>query len=148
QYVLILETIEEDARLVPIWIGASEGSSIALHMQSTQLPRPITHDLIVNMLKLFDATIKKIIISDLKDNTYYAIIEANYDKKLHQIDARPSDAVAIGVRCNATLYIDEKVLEKCPKIERPISEQDIEKFRSDMQNLSPEEFFRRLEQKE
>ena len=148
QYVLVLETVEKNARLVPIWIGASEGSSIALQLQGAELPRPITHDLIVNILKLFDAKIEKIVISDLRDNTYYAIIEAKQKEKRFEIDARPSDAVAVAVRTNAPIFIDEKVLDKCPRIERPISEKDVKKFKEELQNMSPEEFFRKLEQKE
>ncbi|MBI1884480.1 MAG: bifunctional nuclease family protein [Chlamydiae bacterium] len=147
QYVIVLEAIE-DARLVPIWIGASEGSSIALQLQGAELPRPITHDLIVNLFKLFEVKLNKVIVSDLKDNTYFAILEVEANGKRFEIDSRPSDAIAIAVRMQTPLFIDEKVLEKCPKIERPISEEDVEKFRKDLQNISPEEFFKKLEDKD
>ncbi len=147
QYVVILEAIE-DQRLVPIWIGASEGSSIALQLQGTELPRPITHDLLVNLFKLFEVTLIRVIVSDLRDNTYYAIIEAEKDGKLYSIDSRPSDAIAVAVRAKIPILIDEKVLEKCPRIERPISDEDVEKFKNELQNMSPEEFFKRLEKPE
>lgn len=147
QYVIVLEAVESQ-RLVPIWIGASEGSSIALQLQGAELPRPITHDLIVNLLKLFEVKLGRIIISDLKDNTYYAIIEAENHGKNYAIDSRPSDAIAIAVRTQTPIFIDEKVLEKCPKIDRPITEKDVEKFKQELQNLSPEEFFKQLEKKE
>jgi len=144
QYVLVLETAE-DQRLVPIWIGASEGSSIALQLQGAELPRPITHDLIVNLVRLFEVKLTKIIISDLRDNTYFAVIEAESHGKHYEIDSRPSDAVAIAVRNQTPIFIDDKVLEKCPKIDRPITDDDVEKFKQDLQTMSPEEFFKRLE---
>jgi bifunctional DNase/RNase len=144
QYVVVLEAIENQ-RLVPIWIGASEGSSIALQLQGAELPRPITHDLIVNLLKIFEVKLRKVVISDLKDNTYYAVIEAENDGKHYEIDSRPSDAIAIAVRTQTPIFIDEKVLEKCPKIERPITDEDIDKFRRELQAMSPEEFFKKLE---
>lgn len=144
QYVIVLEAIENQ-RLVPIWIGASEGSSIALQLQGAELPRPITHDLIVNLLKMFQVKIAKVVISDLKDNTYYAIIAAENQGKNYEIDSRPSDAIAIAVRTQTPIFIDEKVLEKCPKIDRPITDEDIEKFKTELQNMSPEDFFKKLE---
>ncbi|MBI1870796.1 MAG: bifunctional nuclease family protein [Chlamydiae bacterium] len=147
QYVVVLEAID-DQRLVPIWIGASEGSSIALQLQGAELPRPITHDLIVNILKMFDVKFQKIIVSDLKDNTYFAIIELEFQGRHYEIDARPSDAIAIAVRSDTPIFIDEKVLEKCPKIDRPISDEEVDKFKKDLQNMSPEEFFKRLEKKD
>lgn len=147
QYVIILESVE-DQRLIPIWIGASEGSSIALKLQGAELPRPITHDLMVNMLNLFNVKLSKIIITDLKDNTYFAVIECDYEGKHFEIDSRPSDAIAIAVRTSTPIFIDEKVLEKCPRIESPITDEEVEKFRKELQTLSPEEFFKKLEKKE
>lgn len=147
QYVVILEAVEEQ-RLVPIWIGASEGSSIALQLQGAELPRPITHDLVVNILRLFEIKLLKVIVSDLRDNTYYAIIEAQREGKIYSIDSRPSDAIAIAVRAQTPIFIDEKVLEKCPKIDRPITDEDVHKFKNEIQNISPEEFFKRLKKEE
>lgn len=147
QYVIILEAVE-DARLIPIWIGASEGSSIALKLQGAELPRPITHDLMVNMLNLFNVKLTRIIITDLRDNTYFAVIECEHEGKHFEIDSRPSDAIAIAVRTNTPIFIDERVLEKCPRIERPITDEEVEKFRKELQTLSPEEFFKKLEKKE
>lgn len=145
QYVVVLEDIEK-TRLVPIWIGVNEGNAIALEMQGEKFPRPLTHDLIVNMLKLLDAKIEKIVISDLKENSYYAVIHLKTGEKMFEIDARPSDSLALAVRLRCPIFIDEKVLKKCPLIDSTITEEEAEKFKADLKSMSPEEFFRSLEE--
>jgi uncharacterized protein len=145
QYVVVLEDIEK-TRLVPIWIGVNEGNAIALEMQGEKFPRPLTHDLMVNVLKELGAEIEKIVISDLKENSYYALIMLKFDGKTLEIDARPSDSIALAVRVQCPIYIDEKVLSKCPQIEGPITEGEIERFKEDLKKMSPEEFFKSLEE--
>ncbi len=144
QYVVVLEDIEK-TRLIPIWIGVNEGNAIALEMQGEKFPRPLTHDLIVNILKELGAQIEKIVVSDLKENSYYALIYVRHAGKVYEIDARPSDALALAVRVNCPIFIDEKVLNKCPMIEGPITHDEIEKFKEDLKKMSPEEFFQSLE---
>ncbi len=146
QYVVVLEDVEK-TRLVPIWIGVNEGNAIALALQGEKFPRPLTHDLIVNLLKTMNATVEKIVISDLKDNSYYAIIHLKIDGKILEIDARPSDSLAIAVRTHSPIYIDETVLAKCPPISTgPISKDEIDKFKDELKTMAPEEFFKRLEE--
>ena len=145
QYVVVLEDVEK-TRLVPIWIGVNEGNAIALEMQGEKFPRPLTHDLIVNILSALKAEIKKVVINDLKENSYYALIHIQIDGKTLLLDARPSDSLALAVRTQCPIFIDEKVLLKCPKIENPISKEDIEKFKDVLKTMSPEEFFKSLEE--
>ena len=145
QYVVVFEDLEK-TRLVPIWIGVNEGNAIALEMQGEKFPRPLTHDLIVNILKDLGAEIEKIVVSDLKENSYYALIYIRYGGKTFEIDARPSDSLALAVRVHCPIFIDEKVLNKCPQIEGPITQSEIEKFKEDLKKMSPEEFFKSLEE--
>ena len=144
QYVVVLED-KEKTRLVPIWIGVSEGNAIALEMNGEKFPRPLTHDLIVNILGTLGAKIEKVVISDIRDNSYFAEITVKLNGKSFDIDARPSDSLAMAVRIKCPIYIDDKVLEKCPLIERPISKEDVDKFKEDLKKMSPEEFFKKLE---
>lgn len=143
QYVVTLEEVD-GSRLVPIWIGTSEGGSIAMVLQGEKFHRPLTHDLMVNVLKDVGAEIEKIIISDLKDNAYYAVIILRQGEKTLSIDSRPSDAIALAVRTNSPIFIDEKVLSLCPVINKPISEDEIKNFEQEIENLRPEDFFRKL----
>ena len=144
QYVVVLEDVEK-TRLVPIWIGVNEGNAIALEMNGEKFPRPLTHDLIVNILGTLGAKIEKVVISDIKDNSYFAKITVQIDSKSFEIDARPSDSLAMAVRTKCGIYIDDRVLDKCPQIEKPISDDDIQKFSDDLKRMTPEEFFKKLE---
>lgn len=146
QYVVVLEDIEK-TRLVPIWIGVNEGNAIALELQGEKFPRPLTHDLLVSLVKELGGTFEKIIVTDLKQNSYYAHIIIRHNGKLLEIDARPSDSLAVAVRVHCPIFIDEKVLLKCPPLSSgPISKEDVDKFKEDLKNMSPEEFFKSLEE--
>ncbi len=145
QYVVVLEDLQR-TRLVPIWIGVSEGNAIALEMQGEKFPRPLTHDLILNFLTALNAKVAKVVISDLKDNSYYALITLESGGKALEIDARPSDSLAIAVRAKCPIFIEDKVLKKCPKIENTISEGEIENFKEELKTMSPEDFFKKLEE--
>ncbi len=145
QYVVVLEDVEK-TRLVPIWIGVNEGNAIALEMQGEKFPRPLTHDLIVHFLNALNAEIEKVVISDLKENSYYAVIYVKHNGKTLPLDARPSDSLALAVRVHCPIYVDEKVLNKCPLVEHPITKEEIEKFKEQLKTMSPEEFFKGLEE--
>ena len=145
QYVVVLQDID-NTKLVPIWIGVNEGNAIALEMQGEKFPRPLTHDLIVILLKTMGAEVEKVVVSDLKESSYYALIYLKYNGKTITIDARPSDSLALAVRVHCPIYIDEKVLKKCPEMQGPISKQEIDKFKEELKTMSPEEFFKKLEE--
>jgi len=145
QYVVVLEDVEK-TKLVPIWIGINEGNAIALEMQGEKFPRPLTHDLMVNMLGVLNAKVDKVVVSDLKENSYYALIYIKYNGNIITVDARPSDSLALAVRVHCPIYIDEKVLAKCPHLEGPITQDEVEKFKESLKTMSPEEFFKKLEE--
>lgn len=143
QYVVTLEEVD-GSRLIPIWIGISEGASIALVLEGEKFKRPLTHDLAVNLIKALGGSLEKIIISDLKENAYYATLILKLGEKSLEIDSRPSDAIALAVRTSAPIFVEEKVLELCPVISKPISEDEVKNFEKEIENLRPEEFFKRL----
>ena len=145
QYVVSLEDVNGN-RLIPILIGLSEGNAIVLQLQGEKTPRPMTHDLMANMLKEFGLHVEKITITDLKDNTYFAEIEIKDGDKSYKIDSRPSDAMALAVRTNSPIFVDDKVFEKCPVINKPITEEEVEKFKDDLKRLGPEDFFKKFEE--
>jgi uncharacterized protein len=99
-------------RTLPIIIGEYEAQSIALGLEKIKPPRPITHDLALNMLDMLTAEIERIVVTELKNNTYYAIIYIRQNSKLHEIDSRPSDAIALAVRRNIPIFVEEEVMEK------------------------------------
>ncbi|MBN1405382.1 MAG: bifunctional nuclease family protein [Candidatus Omnitrophica bacterium] len=143
QYIVTLEEIG-GIRLIPIWIGPSEGMAISAKLNSQVFQRPMTHDLISDMLGKVKAKIKKVTITDVKDNTFYASMTLSFNKKIIEIDSRPSDAIALAVRVNAAIFIDDAVFKKCPSIQKPITEQEITDFKKHLENLKPEDFFKKV----
>ncbi|OPY64267.1 MAG: hypothetical protein A4E57_03583 [Syntrophorhabdaceae bacterium PtaU1.Bin034] len=141
--IVILKDHEEQD-VLPIWIGLLEASSIATALENVQTPRPMTHDLLKNVLDHLGARVVKIEINDLKDNTYYAVIHLEVDKKRMVIDSRPSDAIALALRVNATILVDENVIKKSAKVELSKKEDkvvvDTSEWEEILENLSPDDF--------
>src|SRR5512147_815613 len=109
---IIILRDEEDKRSLPIWVGIFEANAIALELEKIATPRPMTHDLIKNILDHLGATVQQVIINDLRDNTFYAVIEISINGNRVAIDSRPSDAIAIALRVNAPIFVDESVIGK------------------------------------
>lgn len=145
QYVVTLEEVD-GTRLVPIWIGITEGNAIAMVIQGQKFHRPLTHDLMANIIKDVGAEVERIVISDLKENAYYATITIKQNGKTYEIDSRPSDAMALAVRTKSPIFIDEKVFKLCPVINKPITDDEVKKFKEELKGLRPEDFFKRLDE--
>ncbi len=128
-YILLLKEIDGDGRL-PIWIGKPEADSIALALGKVVTPRPLTHDLIKNIIDGLKVRITKIVVTEILDNTYYALVCLNDGKKETFIDSRPSDAVAVALRTNTPIFIEESIMEKR-------STDELEEW---LKNLRPEDF--------
>ena len=111
QRVVILKEKGTD-RYLPIWIGPAEADAIAVKLQGVSVPRPLTHDLIQSMLDVLGASVSSIIVSDLKNDTFFAKIVLNVDGGQMEVDSRPSDAIALAVRVDAPIYAEEGVLDK------------------------------------
>jgi hypothetical protein len=109
--VLILKD-EEEAKTLPIWIGAMEAMAISLSLNNVDLPRPMTHDLLLSSMKTLDADVTRVEVVALKEGTYYAEIEVRIGDSVKRIDSRPSDAIALALRAEAPIYVDQEVLEQ------------------------------------
>jgi len=103
---------QNDERSLPVFIGAAEAQSIALHLDKVSLPRPLTHDLLKSLLDCLECRLKRIVVNDLKDSTFYALLVLEKDGRETQVDARPSDAIALALRCGAPLYVAERVMSR------------------------------------
>lgn len=143
--IIFLDEIH-GTRILPIWIGAMEAQSIAIRLSGYTSPRPMTHDLFFSMLKQMEVKVAKVKINDIVDNTYYACVELTDQKgkPLFSLDSRPSDAVAIAVRFGCNIYINEKVFEKTQVLSKPITEDEVVKFKEDLKNLKPTDIISQL----
>ena len=141
QYVIVLEEID-GPRLIPIWIGPAEGNSIAMHLKNVSLPRPMTHDLMVTFLKSVNAKISKVVITELKESTFYASIYLEQDGTVQEIDARPSDSIALALRASSPLFVDDSVFEQCEPLLKPISKDEVDDFRKKLVDLRPEDIYK------
>ena len=140
--IVILEDLEEE-RALPIWVGIFEANAIALEMESVPTPRPMTHDLIKNILEGIQAEVSRIVVNDLQDNTFYAVILLSLNGTEVTIDARPSDAIALALRVDAPIYVAKKVLDEARLIDLPDTEQledDKEQWKEWLENIRPEDF--------
>ncbi|MCS7279769.1 MAG: bifunctional nuclease family protein [Thermodesulfobacteriaceae bacterium] len=109
--VMLLKEVNGN-RILPIWIGILEATSIAAKLENVKFPRPLTHDLMTHIFEQLGIKIPKIEIVDLRENTYYALITLDIEGKILELDARPSDAVALAVRTGAEIFVREEVLQK------------------------------------
>lgn len=97
--------------VLPIWVGIYEANAIALEIEKISTPRPMTHDLIRNLLRGFDAGIRKVVVNELRDDTFYAVIWVERNGELISVDSRPSDALALALRLDCPIYVDDTVLK-------------------------------------
>ena len=137
--IVLLKDLEEK-EVVPIWIGFFEASAIATQLEKVQLSRPMTHDLMKNLLDNLGIMVIKIEVSDLRENTFYAIIHLDMDGKHFAIDARPSDAIALALRTNASIYVHEEVIEKSRKIDLRQHKEGEETLDELLEGLSSKDF--------
>lgn len=111
QRVVILR-VKETNRYLPIWIGPAEADSIAYKMQKVEVPRPLTHDLLLSVISTLGATVDRIVVSELTDDTFFAKIVLSINGATYEVDSRPSDAIALAVRTEAPIFADDTVVEK------------------------------------
>ena len=141
--IIILKS-EEDDRAIPIWIGLLEATAIASALQDIKFDRPMTHDLFKNFTELLNFTVSKVEVCDLKENTFYARIYFASEDDSFDMDARPSDAIAIALRFGAPIYVDEKVIEKsAPDVKEGEvldTSEEGKKWAEYLQKLSPDDF--------
>jgi bifunctional DNase/RNase len=139
--VLLVDQPETIA--LPIWIGQAEATAIAIQLQGVKTPRPMTHDLLKSILQSLSATVKRVVVTDVQNSTYFAEIHIVSNGQEIIIDSRPSDAIALALRMEAPIYIEEKVAAQAIALKKPL-EEEMEEFRKFLENVKPEDFKRTL----
>ena len=129
----------EGGRVLPIWVGVFEANAIALQMENVQTPRPMTHDLLKNVIEDLAAAVERIVVTDLKENTFYAVIHLRADGRGVVVDARPSDAIALALRAGAPIYVEETVIASARSVEASKDSMDVGRLQKWLENLSDEE---------
>lgn len=139
--IVILKDVNGNA-VLPIWVGVYEANAIALEIEKVATPRPMTHDLIKNLLLGLHTAVRKVVVNDLRDETFYALIWLEQDGQIISIDSRPSDALALALRLDCPIYVEENVL-KSSKVENAASEKATsEELRKWLENLNDEDMGR------
>ena len=133
-----------DRRALPIYIGQDQAKAIISVLEGQTPPRPLTHDLIVNMLEAWEMVLEKVVIHSLQDNTFYALLVVKQGETRREIDSRPSDAIAIALRTDSPIWVMEEVVADASiPVDRDADEAERRAFREFLSNLSPEELIKR-----
>lgn len=129
----------EGQRVLPIWVGVFEANAIALQIENITTPRPMTHDLLRNLIGDLNATVQRVVISDLRENTFYALIYLATAGDVVAIDARPSDAIALALRTQAPILVEEHVIDNAKTLDIAQDRGDTERLQRWLESLDPEE---------
>jgi bifunctional DNase/RNase len=136
---IILLRDSEGQKVLPIWVGIYEANAIALQIENVSTPRPMTHDLLKNVINDLKASVRKIVVSDLKDNTFYALIYLDVNGDTVAIDARPSDAIALALRARAPIFVEESVIDNAKPFDPSGDKPDTDRLQKWLENLDPDE---------
>jgi len=158
QPIVLLKTVD-DERFLPIWIGHPEAAAILMKLQGASPPRPMTHDLVTDIISELQGEVVRVTVTELRENTYYARITIVQDGREVEVDARPSDAIALAVRCEAQIFAADEVVEEsgiefqAEDEEQPgfvtassLADLDPAEFREFLETVTPEEFASSLEE--
>ena len=130
---------EDDKFFLPIWVGIFEANAIALQLENVTTPRPMTHDLLRNMISELNAQVTRIVINDLRDSTFFAQIRLLIGGKTLELDARPSDAIALALRTEAPIFVAQSVLEQAQTITPEAGDDQDDKMKKWFEGLGPDE---------
>ena len=136
--IVILQDVDRNT-LLPIWVGIFEANAIALQIERVDTPRPMTHDLLKNVLLHFDAEVEKIVVTQLKDNTFFALIHLTKNGEAMTIDSRPSDAIALALRTDAPIFVTEDVIRNSRNITLDKEKLDPDEVKKWLESLNPED---------
>lgn len=138
---IVLLKDQEERNFLPIWIGMFEAAAIAMELQEFKPPRPMTHDLLTKTIESLHGNIKKVVISEIVENTFYAVIEIETkDKKMLKIDSRPSDAIAVAARTHVPIFVSESVMIKAKMVNAEKDEEETKDFKNFIDNINPDDF--------
>lgn len=147
---IVLLRDEEERNFLPIWIGMFEAAAIAMELQDFRPPRPMTHDLLTKIIKDLKGEVKSVTISEIVDNTFFAIISiqpVGANEKLIKIDSRPSDAIAVAVRTKVPIFVTEQVMMKAKMVNSEKDEEETQHFKDFIDNINPEDFQKYLDKR-
>jgi len=136
---IIILRDKDGQRVLPIWVGVFEANAIALQIENVTTPRPMTHDLLRNVIQDLRAQIDKIAVSDLKENTFYALIYLRVNGDTLAVDARPSDAIALALRARAPIFVEEHVIDHAKNVDFAPEKGDAERLQKWLESLDPDE---------
>ena len=142
QPIVLLKTTDGN-KFLPIWIGHPEAAAILMKLQGATTPRPMTHDLVTDMLSQLDAQVVRITVTELRDSTFYAQITVQQNGSEIEIDSRPSDAIALAIRAEAPIFVADRVIEESAiefEGEEVNEEEIVSEFKQFLENVSPDEF--------
>ena len=137
--IVVLEN-PRDEQILPIWIGVFEANAIALTIENVPTPRPMTHDLLKNILEKLDIAIEKIVVNDVRNNTFYALLHCRHDGHPLIIDSRPSDAIALALRMSSPIFVEDEVVRKANGLKFDENLESSERLRKWLEGLTPEDF--------
>jgi bifunctional DNase/RNase len=137
--IVVLKAKDDDETVLPIWIGIFEADSILRELQKVEPPRPMTYELMKNVITQMGGVVDKVVINDLRDSTYYAEVHILQGNNRLIIDSRPSDAINLALRFSAPIFVEESVLEKS-RVPKPEEDEEKKKLREWLENIKPEDF--------
>ena len=129
----------DNQRVLPIWVGPVEANAIALQIENVTPPRPMTHDLLKNLLAEFDAHVRRVVITALRGNTFYAYLDIDRQGTRMLVDARPSDALALALRSRAPVFVDDSVLDQASSVEVSNEQADRDRLQRWLESLDPDD---------
>ena len=139
--IVVLKDVNSDS-VVPIWVGIFEANAIALEIEKTTTPRPMTHDLMIHLIRSIDAVLRRVVITELKDDTFYAVLWMEREGALTSMDARPSDALALAMRMDCPIFVAEQVVRTAKLTNAGTENFSPEELRRWLENLNDEDLGR------
>jgi bifunctional DNase/RNase len=136
---IIILRDQDGQRVLPIWVGVFEANAIALQIENVQTPRPMTHDLLKNVIDDLRAHVERIVVCELKENTFYARIHMTSSGRAFEVDARPSDAIALALRTGSPIYVEETVIQNARSVESGKENMDLGRLQKWLEGLSEDE---------
>jgi len=140
---IVLLKVEAKNRFLPIWIGHPEAAAILMKLQKADLPRPMTHDLLASVIERLSATVSAVVVTELRENTFYAVIQLEVDGEEIEVDSRPSDAIALAVRTDSPIYVSTELMNANGiEFEQEVEdvEEIVKEFRQFLDEVSPQDF--------
>lgn len=136
---IIILRDEAGQRVLPIWVGIFEANAIALQIENVAPPRPMTHDLLRDVIQTLDGTVQKVVVCDLKENTFYALIHLHVRGEPVTVDARPSDAIALALRTRAPIFVEEAVIDNAKTVDATPDRGDAERLQKWLESLDSDD---------